>query len=111
MIFISQTSLQKSDVIRESRSVTMLRGEPKRHSTCSKKSSAKSAAVVSSRVGRNNAYLVTRHTTVRILLYSLPSLIDGGKPPIQSRLISLNGAFPMSVGIGNGSSLPYGRWR
>src|SRR5436190_17952629 len=78
----------------------MLLGEPKRHSTCSKKSSANSAAVVSSRVGMNNAYLVTRHTIMRILLYSWPFFIDGGKPVIQSRLISLNGEFHVSVGIG-----------
>src|SRR4051794_26053129 len=106
MIFISHTSRQKSDVIRESRSVTMLRGVPKRHSTCSKKSSAKSAAVVSSLVGMKSAYLVTRHTTVKMLLYSSPFLIDGGKPVIQSRLISLNGEFHVSVGMGSGSSWP-----
>src|SRR5580692_1479551 len=111
MIFISHTSRQKSEVIRESRSLTTLLGVPKRHSTCSKKSSAKSAAVVSSRVGMNNAYFVTQHTIVSMLLYSWPFLMDGGKPVIQSRLISLNSEFHVSVGTGRGSNWPYGRWR
>src|SRR5438045_7639934 len=111
MIFISHTSCQKSDMIRESRSVTMLCGVPKWHSTCSKKTSANSAAVASSLTGINNAYLVTQHTTVRILLYFWPFLNDGSRPIIQSRLISLNGKFHVSIGIGRGSNFPYGLWQ
>ena len=106
MIFISQTSRQKSDVIRESRSVTILRGVPKRHLTYSKKSLAKLVAIVLSRVGINSAYFVTRHITIRILLYSFPSLINGGSPIIQLRLISLKGEFYILVGIGRGYNLP-----
>ena len=67
----------------------------------------KSAAVVSSQVGINSAYLVTWHTTVRMLLYSWLFLNDDGKPVIQSRLISLNGEFHVSVRIGRGSNLLY----
>src|SRR5205809_7293121 len=78
IIWISQTSRQKSDVRRESLLETMPLGVPKRHSTCRKNSSAKSTVVVSSRVGINSAYFVTRHTTVNILLYSCPSLSDVG---------------------------------
>jgi hypothetical protein len=96
-------------VIWESQSLTILLGVPKWHSTYSKKSSAKSAAVVSSHIGMNNAYFVTRHTIVSMLLYSWPFLMDGGKPVIQSRLISLNGEFHISVGIRRGSNWLYGQ--
>ena len=84
----------------------MLLGEPNRHSTCSKNSSAKSAAVVSSRVGINRAYLVTWHTMVRMLLYSWLFFNDGGSPVTQSRLISLNGEFHVFFGTGRGSNWP-----
>src|SRR5579871_3431377 len=104
MICISQISRQKSEVIRESLSVTILLGVPKRHSTFSKNNCAKSAAVVSSCVGKNRAYFVTRQTTVSMLSYACPLRVETGSPVIQSKLISLKGAFHKSVGIGSGSS-------
>ena len=106
MIFILHTSCQKLDVIWESLSVMMLHGVLKQHSMCSKKSSVKLAAIVSSQVGMNSAYFVTWHTIVSMLLCSWPFLIDSGRPMIQSRLISLNGEFQVSVGIGRGSNWP-----
>ena len=107
MILISQTSHQKSEVIQKSLSITMLHEKPKQHSTCSKNSSAKSAAVMSSQVGINSVYLVTQHTTVRMLLYSWPFLNDSDKSIIQSRLISLNSEFHVSVEIDRDSNLLY----
>src|SRR5437773_5187256 len=113
-ILYAQTSLQKSDVMRESRSETTPLGVPKRHSTCSKNSSAKSAAEVSSRVGMNSAYFVNRSTTMRIALTRCPLRVCkySGKPVIQSRLIALKGSITTFVGIGRGFNLPYGlcRW-
>src|SRR5436305_8247442 len=93
-ILYAQTSLQESEVMRESRSETTPLGVPKRHSTTSKKSSAKSAAEVSSRVGMNSAYFVNRSTIVRIALKRCPLrfCLDSGKPVIQSRLIALKGS-------------------
>src|SRR5436189_5565729 len=109
-ILYAQTSLQKSDVMRESRSETTPLGVPKRHSTTSKKSSAKSAAEVSSRVGMNSAYFVNRSTIVRIALKRCPLrfCLDSGSPVIQSRLISLKGSVATFVGIGKCFDLPTG---
>ena len=100
-----QTSRQNLDVIRESLSDIMPLDVSKRHSTCRKKSSAKSAAVVSLRVGMNRAYFVSLSTTVSIASKRSPFLcLDSGNPVIQSKLISANGYS----GIGRGFSLSYG---
>ena len=82
IILISHTSRQNSDVSLESLSETTPLGVLKRHSIALKNSSVKSIAVVSSLVGKNSAYFVTRYTIVSMLLYSWPLRVDAGRPVI-----------------------------
>ena len=91
-------------MIWESLLVIMPYGVPNLVLTCLKNSSAKSAAVVSSLVGMNRAYLVTRSIMVKIALYFWPPFFASGSPMIQFREISLNGAVMGSIGIGRGSN-------
>jgi hypothetical protein len=99
-----QTSHQNPDVICESLSDTMPLGVPKRHSTCRKKSSAKSAAVVLLRVSMNRVYFVNLSIIMSIVSKCSSFLyLDSGNPVIQFRLIFVNGYS----GIGRGFSLLY----
>ena len=105
IIQMLQISLQKADMIQESRSEITPSSVLKRYSIFSKNYSAKSTIVVSLRIGINKAYFVTRYTIVNILLYVFPLRLDLGSPIIQSRLISLKGL--RLAGKGRGLSSPY----
>lgn len=71
-----QISAQNLLVILESRSDTIDIGVPKMHSICSKKSLAKSPALVSVRVGIKRIALVLRHTIVKIALNFSPVFLQ-----------------------------------
>ena len=106
IIWMLQISLQKANVIQESRLEITPSSVLKRHSTFLKNYLARLTIVVSLRVGINKAYFVIQYTIVSILLYVFLLRLDLGKPIIQSRLISLKGL--RLVGKGRGLSLPYG---
>ena len=82
----------------------MPHGVPNLVSIYLKNNFAKSATIVSSLVGINKAYLMTRSTMVKIALYYWPPFSTSGNPIIQSREISLNKAIVGSIGTKRGSN-------